>query len=386
MGGTARRTAVALATLGAAGALALCAPLAAIAADPATVTSGCIAHPFNDGEYSYTAGCTGHDEPELDPVSSHPGSGQEMTWKAVLPSDGVNEVADVGPTFWWGGTVNDPTSEFGQAFYEIQFYPDARLRQCLPSGSFVLVHQHNSYGVCTPVWKIDSHGREPAAMNAELDSSHGTGPMQMWGGDTVTVHTFVTAGHNGLHIEIKDLTPGHRDSGIMVLHSATDGPLLPSYDTQEIGNALGWGIVDDTPNSFVWEIGHTSDFTTPPAQFCLPGDTTCNSYDFHSWASFHPLLIKSVKFGDGSTPEHWAVVSDYGGINEVLNLGSCTSYGDPFCIYPWYAWNKAGHGFTYGVDYPGTQDDFGRVSQFQGQLHCPSSEGDNTTYCDTIVR
>jgi len=33
---------------------------------------------------------------------------------------------------------------------------------------------------------------------------------------------------------------------------------MPAFDAQELGNALGWGLVFDTPNSFVWEIGHTS--------------------------------------------------------------------------------------------------------------------------------
>ena len=49
------------------------------------------------------------------------------------------------------------------------------------------------------------------------------------------------------------------------------GPLLPAFGTQAIGNALGWGAVFDTPNAFVWEIGHTSNFANPPGNFCLPG-------------------------------------------------------------------------------------------------------------------
>ena len=44
-----------------------------------TAGSGCIAHKpaYVEGvfESSYTAGCSGHDEPELDPISSVPGSG-----------------------------------------------------------------------------------------------------------------------------------------------------------------------------------------------------------------------------------------------------------------------------------------------------------------------
>src|SRR5487761_1505160 len=53
---------------------------------------GCIAHhPNSDTQYPvwYTAVCSGHDEPELDPVSSLAGSARNLTWTAVLPSDGT---------------------------------------------------------------------------------------------------------------------------------------------------------------------------------------------------------------------------------------------------------------------------------------------------------
>src|SRR6266566_4541984 len=99
----------------------------------------CIAHrPNYSSEYPvwYTAGCTGHDEPELDPVSSLPGSARDLTWTAVLPRDGKVPVSDVGPTFWWGGTVTDPNpvALFNQAFLELQFYPDAIVQRCTPDG------------------------------------------------------------------------------------------------------------------------------------------------------------------------------------------------------------------------------------------------------------
>src|SRR5215470_1235898 len=74
----------------------------------------CIAHhPNSATEYPvwYAAGCTGHVEPELDPVSSLAGSAQDLTWTAVLPTDGTVSVSAVGPTFWWGGTVTDPNPQ-----------------------------------------------------------------------------------------------------------------------------------------------------------------------------------------------------------------------------------------------------------------------------------
>ncbi len=71
--------------------------------------SGCIAHrpAYIEGvfESSYVAGCSGHDEPELDPVSNAPGSAKDLTWTFVLPSDGLVPVSAAGPTFWFGGVV-----------------------------------------------------------------------------------------------------------------------------------------------------------------------------------------------------------------------------------------------------------------------------------------
>jgi len=55
---------------------------------------------------------------------------------------------------------------------------------------------------------------------------------------------------------------------------------MPAYDTQKIGSSLKWGVVRDTPDSFVWEIGHTSPFASPHSQFCAPG---CYSYDTPAW-------------------------------------------------------------------------------------------------------
>src|SRR5215471_1462214 len=44
-------------------------------------------HP--QSEVYYAANCSGHDEPEIDPVSNHPGSAQDITWTIVLPSNGA---------------------------------------------------------------------------------------------------------------------------------------------------------------------------------------------------------------------------------------------------------------------------------------------------------
>jgi hypothetical protein len=161
---------------------------------------------------------------------------------------------------------------------------------------------------------------------------------------------------------VTDVT--HPDSGTIVLNSKKDGPLMPAFDTQAIGNALGWGLVYDTPNSFVWEIGHTSPFTSPASQFCIPGQTICDSFDAPAWAGMLPIQIKDVTFGDGSSAQHWAAVSDTGGKAEIFGNSfvgptPCPGYGGPFCIYPWYS--SSPNGFHYGVHYPDTTNDYGPV-------------------------
>jgi hypothetical protein len=122
---------------------------------PETITSGtagagtaaCLAHVVGglseDWYEYYTAGCTGHDEPELDPVSSAPGSAQNITWRVALPADGTSTVSSVGPTFWFGGTVKDtnPKKIGGEGFLELQFYPDSFTTKCSANGGFSVQQQ-----------------------------------------------------------------------------------------------------------------------------------------------------------------------------------------------------------------------------------------------------
>jgi len=373
-------------------AVALAIPLLFGAARPAAAGSGtsqslCIGH--HPQEYVwYTSSCTGHDEPELDPLSNKPGSAQNLTWTVVLPKDGTTSVDSVTPTFWIGGTVTDPNSLFGQAFLELQFYPNSLLKGCSSGGGFNVVYAPGDYVVCSPVWEVSKHGNsESAAFNAPLLDSQTGQPLVMHAGDTITDHQYVTAAADGMHITVTDLTTGH--AGTIVLNSKADGPLMPAFSTQQLGNALGWGLVDDAPNSLVWEIGHTSDFTTPGGQFCLPGSATkppCYSYNVPTWLGFQPAVVKGVTFGDGSSAKGWAVVSDFGGRAEVDQYCGAANYGTPFCWYPWYAFNGALGGFTYGGDYPGTTSDFGQAAQFQETTNCPSPTGPDTTYCATVIK
>lgn len=354
-----------------------------------TVTA-CLAHhpQYIAGQFeaSYSSGCTGHDEPEIMPLSAAPGSAQDLTWTVVLPRDGRSNVSDVGPTFWFGGTVTDPRSLFNQAFVELQFYPDSIVSRCFNDGGFSVDFSANTYTACSPVFKIvpnntSAHGfTEATAFNAMLEDAATPGsPLIMNAGDTITVRYFVTPAADGFHITVSNLSTGH--SGTIVLNSPSDGPLMPAFSTQQIGNSLGWGVVNDAPNSFVWEIGHASIFTGGDA-FCVPGQTNCDSYNADSWAGFSPIQIKGVTFGDGSGAKTFAAVSDQGGKAEVAL--TCTVFGGPFCIYPWYTLGKTG--FHYGIDYPDTIRDFGQAGQFSQTEECGGPFGANTTFCSTILK
>lgn len=376
-------------------ALALAGAIAAVLAGAATAprasaagkgTSLCIGHhPQEFVWYGYS--CTGHDEPEIDPLSNAPGSAQDLTWTIVLPTNGAAQVDSVGPTFWIGGTVSDPNSLFGQAFLEVQFYPNSVVTNCTSNGGYNVSYSANTYSVCSPVWAVKPKGNlEYAAFNGELLDSATGGPLLMHAGDTITDHQYVTAAQDGMHITVTDVTTGH--SGTLVLNGK-DGPLMPAYSVQKLGNALGWGLVNDAPNSLVWEIGHTGDYTQPAGQFCLPDSATkppCYSYDVPTWLQFQPLQIKGVTFGNGSAAKSWSVVSDYGGEAEVNQYCGPANYGTPFCWYPWYAFNGTLDAFTYGGDYPGTTNDFGQALQFDQNEDCQSPAGPYAQYCSTVLK
>ena len=383
------------------GVLALVPVLGALAAGPApagaagnsaTAQSLCIGHHPQDYVW-YTSSCTGHDEPEIDPLSNKAGSAQDLTWTIVLPTDGggapsaPGQVDAVGPTFWIGGTVTDPHSLFGQAFLEVQFYPNSIVAGCASDGGFNVKYAPNIYSVCAPTWAVSPNGkREYAAFNGMLTDSASGGPLLMHAGDTITDHQYPTAAQDGMHITITDVTTGH--SGTLILNGH-DGPLMPAFSVQKLGNALGWGLVNDAPNSLVWEIGHTGNYTTPAGQFCLPGSPTkpaCYSYDIPTWLAFQPLQIKGVSFGDGSSAKSWSAISDYGGKAEVNQYCGAANYGTRFCSYPWYAFNGVDNAFTYGGDYPGTTNDFGQASQFQQTEQCASPADGSPQYCSTILR
>ena len=199
-------------------------------------------------------------------------------------------------------------------------------------------------------------------------------------GDTIRIHFFVASAVEGWHVNVTDLTTGH--SGTVVLNSKY-GPMLPAFSRQEIGNALGWGIVDDTPNSFVWEIGHTSPFTRPASEFCLPGETGCDSYDSAHWLGFSPLRITSVTFANGSTAKKWAVVSDFGGTAEVEIL---LQLRRPVLQLPVVRVQRHGFGVHLRRGLSGYEVRLRAGGQFATTPECGGPFGADSTYCDTVLR
>jgi hypothetical protein len=361
--------------------------------------ANCLAHVVGglseDWYDYYTPGCTGHDEPELDPVSSAPGSAQNVTWRAALPADGTFPVSSVGPTFWFGGTVKDtnPAKIGGEGFLELQFYPDSLTTRCSPRGGFTVTHEPDVYTACSPVWSIqqqpDGSIAEPAAFNGMLMNAAGTGPFVMHALDVVDVHIWAPSPAAAYQEQVTDETSG-QTSSVLVLDSPGDGPLTPEFSTNQIGNALDWGAVWDTPMAFVWEIGHSDIYGDHPGEFCVPGQTFCGSFNSANWAGLQPIRIFGVTFGDGSHQQNWAVVSDTGGKAEVLGNSfvgptDCTKYGGPYCIYPWFSWD--GGALNYGVTYTNTVDRLGQENQFRKTTTCPEDGVfAGKTYCDTIVR
>ena len=246
----------------------------------------------------YRPGCTGHDEPELDPVSSLPHSAKNLTWKFILPTDGKFPVAGTGFGFWFGGTVTDPNpkSLFHQGFLEVQFYPDTLVSKCIPERQLELhVREEHLHRVLAGV--VDRRQQRAGGVRRDAaQGRHRAGRSSCTPATRSPLHYYGTSAHDGAHIDVADLTT--HEHGSIVLRNKRTGAMNPAFDRQEIGNALGWGIVHDAPNSFVWEIGHRSDFSQRPGAFCAPGHNGCESYNWRAWRETSPIQILGVTFGE----------------------------------------------------------------------------------------
>jgi len=144
----------------------------------------CIAHhPNSDAQYPiwYAAGCSGHDEPELDPVS-------------VAPRVGAGSHLDCGAACRWhrSGVRGRPHVLVGRHGHRPQSTGTVSARpswRCsstpMPSSTTALrpaastlTYAPDKFSVCTPVWQVGSKSNaETAAFNAELYDGSSSKPL-----------------------------------------------------------------------------------------------------------------------------------------------------------------------------------------------------------------
>jgi hypothetical protein len=57
----------------------------------------------------------------------------------------------------------NPQALFGQAFLELQFYPDAIVNNCSSAGGFNVSYAPDKFTVCSPVWQVSSKSNAESA-------------------------------------------------------------------------------------------------------------------------------------------------------------------------------------------------------------------------------
>jgi hypothetical protein len=362
----------------------------------ATGTTRCFAPapiPEIDEHYvTYREGCRGHDEVSFAPLSTTANTASDITWNLILPADGTRtgarEVIDLAPVFWVGAGVADSHSLFGQAFLELQFYPDTKLVSpyCKPNGDYQAVHAPNTFAACAPVWAINPSGpQQYAAFNGLVKQAGTNTPLVMHGEDNIRVRMFKGA-QTGTpwNIAVTDLTTGAKSAPLVVI-SGTDGPLAPLSGTNTPPNFIKWMLMQQPPLQIAWEIGHPNIYTVPEALYCLPGQFNCWSYNVQGgWEHTHPLRVRSVKFNNGTvSPANFSVSDAQGGIAE--DRVWCGAFNAPgsqgFCTFPWYSYNATTRDVQFGGTYPGTSQTYGKATQFPTKPSCVGG----SKYCAHIL-
>jgi hypothetical protein len=130
-----------------------------------------------------------------------------------------------------------------------------------------------------------------------------------------------------MHITVTDLTTGH--SGTIVL-DARAATVTDALRRSSSWATLSWGLVNDAPNSLVWEIGHTTTYTTPAGRSAARqrAKPACFSYD-DPRGKFSPLQI----LGDVRRRQH----ARAGRRQRLRRQGSqpghgAANYGAPFAL------------------------------------------------------
>jgi hypothetical protein len=340
------------------------------------------------GANSYQQDCYGHDEPAIDPISSVPGSAQDITWTIKLPrSSAQRSLLDMGPTFWIGATLNDPSSLANSVFSELQFYPDSSLlpqsgndiNTACESDGFNVNPDPGTWSICDFSWGLypNQGFAETAAYVSVVDrTGHPDQALYLHSGDRIRVHIFNSGdAYNDAEQVITDLTTGQSGSLIMYSNATTgagssqnpgvgDGPLSLPDSTNTTDNAMPWGVVDGTPFAFSWEIGHSNIYTHATQGECVPGQWDCYSYDTsnNGWGATSPLEIQSVTFNVGGNtvqPSSWATNDSQGGAAEDNQwCGSFNTPGTHKCSFPYYTYSPSEHAILFGTTNPGTPSQY----------------------------
>ena len=335
--------------------------------------------PYEGGQGQYLPNCYGHDEPGVDPYSNLPGSGGNVTWTIVLPTDrnATENQSDLYTAIWFGMVLTDPYAWLDECFLELQFYPDS---------SWTGVGSANGNWIGAAVaWQIEAAtGFENPCFYQVLTAGIGGNYFNMNQGDTIRVTMTGWAGSStGEQLVIFDLTSGVY-SNVTLYNGAQAYPLNPSYSTASYQNALQWTPGGQLPVSFSFENGHTvppfpnnnsyggcSAGPFPPTP--IDSATPCPSYDPASWANdtTTPWQIAPPTFFNATTtqaPAQVAFSHDFGGIAMVDPLSSftCTGRdGSSYCSYPWFSYSCKSGAYEFGAtDYPGMTRDFGQFNEY----------------------
>lgn len=375
-------------------------------------------YPGKVGGYNkvaYAPGCYGHDEPDIAPNQTTSGTTSNVTWTFYLPKDGSVSVASLGPTFWLGVEVADSHSLAGQAFQEIQFYPDSVLAGqgttpgstsgCTPDGGFNVSSSPGHWTICSPTWAVNpSTFQEYAAFNGMVrNSASPTTAFVMNSGDKISVHIF-KGSQTGtpVNVVVSDLTLGKTAATLVTTagayNSAHDGTLTTVGGANNARtNYLYWGGDQEPPFSLAWEIGHPNFYAYPRAPACYPGMFNCYSYNVGSgWQSTTPLRIVGTHFTIGSTtysPTSWTTSDGQGGSEEdILYCGSVNNpYGGGFCTFPWYSKMTLPAttipAIAFGGWYNGVTNPYNTWGQFTLTPTCSDTQyGAFLRYCATTLQ
>lgn len=344
--------------------------------------------PSVGGQSIYLPTCYGHDEPGLDPYSTLPGSGGNVSWNVTLPVDRspTQNQSDLYSAIWFGMTLTDPLGWMDQCFLELQFYPDS-------SFSVIGATANGLWSAAAVAWQIDAtYGVEDPCYYADLTvSGSGATFFQMTQGDRVYVNmTGWQHSRWGENISVVDATT-KSSSFVNLVDPTGNFPLNPAYLASDYPNSLQWTPGGELPVAFSFETGHAgnpgfpqnnsfggcSPGVPPPTPF--NGAVPCPSYDPGSWSNdtLAPWRIQTPVFFNAQTRAPAAQVGftqDLGGIaftngtSGVFSTGSfgCSNrLGTAYCSYPWYSYSCLWHAFEFGATaYPETSADFGKYLEY----------------------